>query len=101
MTSRTLTIEYLPISSLQLDAENPRLHKRKQIQQLADSIKTFGFNVPVLADAHLRVIAGHGRVLACKLLGLAQIPVIRLEHLSENQLRAFMLADNRLTENSE
>lgn len=101
MTPRVLSIECLPISSLQLDPQNPRLHSAKQIRQLASSIETFGFNVPVLADAQLRVIAGHGRVLACKLLEIAQIPVIRLEHLSESQIRAFMIADNRLTENSE
>ncbi len=101
MASRNLSIEYLPISSLRLDPQNPRLHDRKQIRQLANSIKTFGFNVPVLVDAQLRVIAGHGRVLACKDVGIAQIPVIRLEHLSENQARAFMIADNKLTENAE
>jgi DNA modification methylase len=101
MAPRNLSIEYLPISSLRLDPQNPRLHNTKQIRQLANSIRTFGFNAPVLVDAQLRVIAGHGRVLACKLLEITQIPVIRLEHLSENQIRAFMIADNRLTENSE
>ena len=101
MAPRTLSIECLPISSLQLDLQNPRLHSAKQIRQLASSIKAFGFNVPVLVDAQLRVVAGHGRVLACKLLEINQIPVIRLEHLSENQIRAFTIADNRLTENSE
>jgi DNA modification methylase len=101
MAPRILSIDYLPISSLRLDPQNPRLHNTKQIRQLANSIGTFGFNVPVLVDAQLRVIAGHGRVLACKLLEIAQIPVIRLEHLSESQVRAFMIADNRLTENSE
>jgi DNA modification methylase len=101
MASQSLTIENLTVASLKLDPQNPRLHDRKQIRQLANSIKTFGFNVPVLVDPELRVIAGHGRVLACKQLGIAQIPVIRLEHLSENQARAFMIADNKLTENAE
>ena len=60
----------------------------------------FGFNVPVLVDANLSVIAGHGRVMACQQLGWKQVPTICLEHLSEAQARAFMIADNRLTENS-
>jgi DNA modification methylase len=100
MAQQVLSIEYLPISSLKLDPQNPRLHDRKQIRQLAKSIETFGFNVPVLVDAQSRVVAGHGRVLACKDVGIAQIPVIRLEHLSENPARAFMIADNKLTENA-
>jgi DNA modification methylase len=68
---------------------------------MAKSIEAFGFNVPVLVDANSQVLAGHGRLRACGLLGIAQVPVIRLEHLSEHQRRAFMIADNRLTENSE
>ena len=100
MSSRKLAIAYLPVASLRPDPKNPRLHDEKQVQQIARSIKTFGLNVPVLVDARLQVIAGHGRLLACKLLGITQVPVIRLEHLSEHQKRAFMIADNRLTENS-
>ena len=98
---RKLSIVYRPIADLKLDPSNPRVHSRGQIHQLARSIKAFGFNVPVLVDAGLQVVAGHGRLLACKLLGITQVPVIRLEHLSEHQRRAFMIADNRLTENSE
>ncbi len=101
MPSRKFTIEYVPVFSLHLDPKNARLHSDNQVQQIARSIETFGFNVPVLVDANSQVVAGHGRILACKLLGIADVPVIRLEHLSENQRRAFMLADNRLTENSE
>jgi len=99
--ARSLSITYRAITDLNLDPENPRLHNKKQVRQIARSIKTFGFNVPVLVDAGLQVIAGHGRLLACKLLGITQVPVIRLEHLSEHQRRAFVIADNRLTENSE
>jgi DNA modification methylase len=101
MSSRKLTIEYLPVGSLRPDPKNARLHSEKQVQQIARSIETFGFNVPVLVDANLQVMAGHGRLRACELLGIAQVPAIRLEHLSEHQRRAFMIADNRLTENSE
>jgi ParB-like nuclease domain len=92
---------YRPISALKLDPTNPRLHSRRQVHQIARSIQAFGFNVPILVDAQLKVIAGHGRVLACAELGLTEVPTVRLEHLSEAQTRAFMIADNRLTENSE
>src|ERR1700722_19989907 len=101
MDKRILAVEYLPIASLEPKAQNPRLHSDKQLHQIANSIKSFGFNVPVLVDTQLRVIAGHGRVLACKILGISEVPTIRLEHLSENQIRAFTIADNRLTENAE
>src|SRR2546426_5847557 len=101
MSSRKLTIEYLPVASLRSDPKNARLHSDRQVQQIARSIEAFGFNVPVLVDANSQVMAGHGRLLACKLLGINNLPVIRLEHLSEHQKRAFMIADNRLTENSE
>ncbi len=85
MARRVLSIEYLPLASLQLDPQNPRLHDRKQLRQLASSLKSFGFNVPVLVDAQSRVIAGHGRFRASQLLGMAEVPTIRLEHLSEHQ----------------
>jgi DNA modification methylase len=98
--SRRLAIEYAAVASLKLDPKNPRLHTRRQIHQIARSIRAFGFNVPVLVDAELNVIAGHGRVLACLELGWTKVPTIRLEHLSEAQKRAFMIADNRLTETS-
>jgi DNA modification methylase len=98
---RKLAIQYRPIDSLRLDPKNPRLHSPKQIAQIAASIGTFGFNVPVLVDAKLNVIAGHGRVSAARTLGLEVIPTIQLEHLSKHQQRAFMVADNRLTENAQ
>jgi DNA modification methylase len=96
-----LAIQYRAIDQLRLDPKNPRLHSPKQIAQIAASIRTFGFNVPVLIDAKLNVIAGHGRVAAAKLLGIDAMPTIQLEHLSKHQQRAFMLADNRLTENAQ
>jgi DNA modification methylase len=101
MPSGKLTIDYLPVASLRLDPKNARLHSNKQVRQIARSIEVFGFNVPILVDADFRVVAGHGRVLACKQLRIAQVPVVRLEHLSEHQIRAFMIADNRLAENSD
>jgi hypothetical protein len=98
---QTLLIENLLADSLLLNPKNPRLHSDKQIRQIANSIKAFGFNVPVLVDAGLQVIAGHGRLLASQLFGMTHVPVIRLEHLSEHQRRAFMIADNRLAQNAE
>jgi DNA modification methylase len=97
---RKLAIEYRLVASLRPDPKNPRLHDRRQIRQIARSIEAFGFNVPVLINAEQQVIAGHGRLLAAQLLGMTQVPTITLEHLTENQVRAFMIADNRLTENS-
>jgi DNA modification methylase len=97
-TERRIAITYRTINSLVLDPNNPRLHSRRQIGQIARSIKTFGFNVPVLIDANLKVIAGHGRVLACRELGWTEVPTICLEHLNEAQKRAYAIADNRLTE---
>lgn len=88
------------IGELRTNPNNPRQHSSRQIRQIAASIKAFGFNVPILVDRNLEVIAGHGRILAAQQLGLAEVPVIHLEHLTQAQARAFMIADNRLTENS-
>jgi len=100
-THRKLAIEYISPQVLKLDPENPRLHSAKQIRQIARSIKELGFNVPVQADAEDKVVSGHGRVLAARKLEIPSIPVIRLEHLTPAQLRAFAIADNKLTENAE
>ena len=100
MVPRVSLVENLSLHAIQLDPQNPRVHSKRQVRQIARSIQTFGFNVPVLVNAEGRLIAGHGRVLAAKLLGLSEIPAIRVQHLTEAQSRAFMIADNRLTENS-
>ncbi len=99
--SLKLAIEYLPLSALTLDPENARQHKPAQVRQIAKSIQAFDFNAPILADRDGKVIAGAGRVMACKLLGREEIPVVRLEHLSPEQARAFAIADNRLTDTSD
>ena len=70
MSLRKLAIEYLPVASLQPNPKNARAHTDQQVQQIANSIAAFGFNVPVLADANSQVIAGHGRLRACELLGI-------------------------------
>ena len=97
---RRVAVVYRPIAELHLDPKNPRFHKPRQIRQIASSLKAFGFNVPVLVDTNLKLIAGHGRILACRQLGWTEVPTICLEHLSDAQAKAFMIADNRLSENS-
>ncbi|TMJ46025.1 MAG: DNA methylase N-4, partial [Alphaproteobacteria bacterium] len=86
------------IEELKPDPANPRLHSKKQIRQIANSIEAFGFNVPILIDRDDKVIAGHGRLLACRELGWSEVPTLRLDHLTPAQARAYMIADNRLTE---
>lgn len=93
-----LQIQQRPISSLALRRGNPRTHSEKQIRQIAKSIETFGFTNPVLIDAGGTIIAGHGRVRAAKQLGMETVPTLQLEHLSEAQVRALVIADNRLAE---
>ena len=93
-----LNMVYRPIEELKLDPANPRLHGKKQIRQIANSIKTFGFNVPILTDRDDKVICGHGRLLACRELGWTAVPTLALDHLTPAQACAFMIADNRLSE---
>ena len=95
-----LHIEYLAIAELKPNPGNARLHSKKQLHQIAASIGAFGFNVPVLIDQGNVIIAGHGRVEAARTLGLASVPVLRIEHLSAAQQRAFALADNKIGLNS-
>ena len=93
-----LTVVWRRIEVLRPHSANPRSHGPKQVSELARSIKTFGFNVPILVDPTLRIIAGHGRLLAAQELGWREVPTILLAHLSEAKARAFMIADNRLAE---
>jgi ParB-like chromosome segregation protein Spo0J len=98
---QSLSVVYRAISELKPDPRNPRSHGPKQVLQIANSISAFGFNVPVLVDSNLTIVAGHGRLLACQQLGWDKVPTISLGHLSAAQAKAFLIADNRLTENSE
>ncbi len=91
-------IELVPIADLKSYERNPRTHTRKQIRQIAKSIKRFGFNNPVLIDDHNQIIAGHGRVDAAKLLGLSEVPTRRLSHMSQDDVRAYIIADNKLAD---
>jgi len=93
-----LRIEPRPIASLALRRNNPRTHSEKQIRQIAASIETFGFTNPVLIDTSGTVIAGHGRVGAAKQLGMDTVPTVQLEHLTDEQVRAYVIADNKLAE---
>ena len=77
ITFARLAVEIRPIASLKPYARNPRTHSNKQIGQIAESIRAFGFNNPVLIDRNDEIIAGHGRVEAAKLLGLESVPTIR------------------------
>jgi DNA modification methylase len=94
----SLSIEYLLPQALKPHANNARTHSKRQLSKLAASIAEFGFVVPVLIDDQNGLIAGHARLEAAISLGLDVIPCIRIEHLSEVQKRAFIIADNRLTE---
>ena len=95
---RDLKVEELGISTLKPYARNARTHTNKQIRQIAASIETFGWTNPILIDQDRQVVAGHGRLAAAKLLGLEEIPAIRLSDLTEAQVQAYVIADNRLAE---
>lgn len=94
----SLAVAHVDPNTLIPHANNARTHSDRQISKIARSITRFGFVNPILTDAASGVIAGHGRVLAAKQLGLASVPVIALDHLSDAQKRAYILADNRLAE---
>ncbi|CAJ0888596.1 hypothetical protein R1479_04425 [Ralstonia mannitolilytica] len=92
----TLTVEYRKVETLIPYARNPRTHSDAQIAKIAASIVEFGFTNPILVDGASGIIAGHGRLAAARKLGLAEVPVIELAHLSPAQKRAYVIADNRL-----
>lgn len=96
-----LKVEYIDVSEIKAYKSNPKVHKSKQIHQIANSIFEFKFNNPVLIDENNTIIAGHGRLLAARHLNMNKVPVIKLLHLSDCQKRAYRIADNKLTENGE
>lgn len=89
-----------PVGDLKPYPNNPRKHSKAQIRQIAESITAFGFTNPVLVDAEGMILAGHGRVEAPKMLKLAEVPTLCIEHLSNAQKKAYVIADNRLAEKS-
>ena len=98
MTAHAL--ETLPIDQLRPWPRNARTHSRKQIRQIAESIRRFGFTNPVLIDGENRILAGHGRVEAARELGMATAPCLRVDHMSAAEKRAYVLADNKLALNA-
>lgn len=96
--SSAVVITYQKVVELRSNPRNSRTHSKRQIRQIADSIKAFGLTNPVLLDRNNTIIAGHSRVRAAQLLGLSEVPTIRLENLSGDQVRAYVIADNRLAE---
>jgi ParB-like chromosome segregation protein Spo0J len=97
--SDRLEIQYFPIDELVPYSRNPRTHSEAQISQIAASIREFGFTNPILIDSKQGIIAGHGRLAAAKELGLEKIPCIDLSHLTEEQKRSYLIADNKLALN--
>ena len=102
MTSTTdIKIESLDTEQLKDNERNTRVHSDEQIEQIVASINEFGFTNPILIDEQNVLLAGHGRLLAARKLGLKKVPIIRLENLTEKQKRAYVIADNKLALNSE
>jgi DNA modification methylase len=95
-----LLIEYLNVCELRPQPRNARTHSKKQIRQIADSIRSFGFTNPILIDDGKAILAGHGRIEAAKSLGMARIPCVRLSDMTAVQKRAYALADNKLALNA-
>jgi DNA modification methylase len=105
MTPLTVTvgaqrIEIWALARLAPYARNARTHSPEQVAQIAASIAEFGFNAPILVDSTGGIIAGHGRLLAARQLGLLEVPVVVLDHLTETQRRAYVICDNRLAMNA-
>ena len=99
-TLGTIKVDYLPISALIPFARNSRTHSDAQVAQIAASIREFGFTNPILIDGDKGIIAGHGRLQAARKLGLAEVPCIMLEGLTDAQKRAYVIADNKLALNA-
>ena len=96
--SSPLSIVYMPIAALAENPRNARTHTKQQIQQIANSIRSFGFVNSILIDRKNTIVAGHGRVAAAKLLGMTEVPTVRLETLTDEQIRTYVIADNKLAE---
>lgn len=95
-----LKIEYIPISEIKLYPNNAKIHTAEQIEQIKKSIQEFGFNDPI-GIWHGECVEGHGRIIAATELGIETVPVIRLDELSDEQRRAYMLVHNKLTMNTD
>lgn len=96
--SEKLNIIYRQIKELKPYKKNAKKHSKEQVEQIANSIKEFGFTQPVIIDKHDCVVAGHGRILGAKKAGLKQVPTVCLDELTEEQIKAYRLVDNKLNE---
>ena len=94
------TVEHIPIADLRPWRRNARTHSRKQLRQIADSIERFGFTNPVLIDNERNILAGHGRVEAARLLGMMEVPCLRIDTMTSEEKRAYVIADNKLALNA-
>ncbi|WP_306461774.1 site-specific DNA-methyltransferase [Salinarimonas soli] len=97
-TTPSLKVVYRPLATLLPSARNARTHSKRQVHKIAASLRQFGFVSPILIDAAGEIIAGHGRLAAAQEIGLAEVPTICLDHMSEADRRAYRIADNRLAE---
>lgn len=97
-TMQELNIKYMNIRDLKPYKKNAKKHSKEQVEQIANSIKEFGFTQPVIIDKNNEVVAGHGRILGAKKAGLKQVPTVCLEELTEEQIKAYRLVDNKLNE---
>ena len=95
-----LKIEYIPIGELKPYENNAKIHTEEQIEQIKSSIQQFGFNDPIAVWKDNEIIEGHGRLFAAQELGLEQVPIIRLDELTDEQRRTYMLVHNQLTMNT-
>ena len=93
-----LNIKYKPIKELKPYKKNAKKHNKEQVEQIANSIKEFGFTQPVIIDKNNEVVAGHGRILRARKAGLKQVPTVCLDDLTEEQIKAYRLVDNKLNE---
>src|SRR5687768_12845734 len=93
---RPLAVTYRAVAELKPDSRNARTHPKRQVEQIAESIARFGFGSPILIDPEGSIIAGHGRLLAARRLGMEEVPTIALPGLGEAQRRALRIADNKI-----
>lgn len=96
-----LKIDYVPTAALIPNRRNARIHSERQLEVIENSIRRFGFIVPIIRDDELNIIAGHGRVMAAQKHGVAEVPTINVKHLSEKQREEFMHVDNRIGDMSD
>lgn len=96
-----LKVEYISLDDIKTYENNAKLHPAEQIEQIKKSIQEFGFNDPIAIDENNVIIEGHGRYIACKELGINEVPIIRLEGLDDEHKRAYMLVHNKLTMNTD